>query len=221
MGDPDRFMDRTIPYLRFCFTRAFVLASLALFAIYFLIMGLKWDEMAHAIAEPLPIRFHGRRVCWCFWVTGTVIIAVHELGHGFTCKYFGGQVHEIGAMLFYFEPAFFCNVNDAWTFPELRARFWVTAAGSWIQMVLASIAAIVWWAAEPGTLVSQIALAAVVIGGITTVLMNLNPLIPLDGYYALSDWLEVPNLRQRAFAHLEWLVKTTVFSPGSAATARR
>jgi len=62
------------------------------------------------------------------WATGLVIIAIHELAHGYTCKYYGGQVHEIGAMLFYFEPAFFCNVNDAWTFPELRARLWVTAA---------------------------------------------------------------------------------------------
>jgi len=145
------------------------------------------------------------------WVTGTAIIVVHELGHGFTCKYFGGEVHEIGAMLIYFEPAFFCNVNDAWTFPELRARLWVTAAGSWIQLVLASIAAVVWWAANPGTLVSQVAFAAVLIGGVTTVLMNLNPLIPLDGYYALSDYLEVPNLRQRAGRHLSWLIKTRVF----------
>jgi len=102
-------------------------------------------------------------------------------------------------------------VNDAWTFPELKARLWVTAAGSWIQLVAASLAAIVWWAVEPGTLVSHIALSAVLIGGITTVVMNANPLIPLDGYFALSDYLEVPNLRQRAFAHLGWLVKTRAF----------
>src|SRR6476620_1751878 len=113
-------------------------------------------------------------------------------------------------MLLYFEPAFFCNVNDAWTFPELKARLWVTAAGSWIQVVAASIAAIVWWAATPGTLISQVALSAVLVGGITTVVMNANPLIPLDGYFALSDYLEVPNLRQRAFAYLSWSVKARV-----------
>src|SRR5262249_14751480 len=145
-----------------------------------------------------------------FYLTSTVIIAIHELGHGYTCKFFGGQVHEIGAMLLYFEPAFFCNVNDAWTFPELKARIWVTAAGSWIQLVLAGIASIVWWAATPGSLVSEVALAAVIIGGLTTVLMNINPLIPLDGYYALSDYLEVPNLRQRAFAYLQWLIRARV-----------
>jgi putative peptide zinc metalloprotease protein len=145
------------------------------------------------------------------YLTASVIIAIHELGHGFTCKYFGGQVHEIGAMLIYFEPAFFCNVNDAWTFPDLKARLWVTAAGSWIQLFVASLAAIVWWAAAPGTTISDVAFSAVLIGGITTVFMNVNPLIPLDGYYALSDYLEVPNLRQRASAYLAWVIKSKLF----------
>ncbi|HEX6104378.1 MAG TPA: HlyD family efflux transporter periplasmic adaptor subunit [Gemmatimonadales bacterium] len=214
MGDPDHFMDRTIPYLRFFFTRGFVLASLALFAVYFVILAVKWPEFSRALGDLYHLRFSLGDFL-VLWLTGTAVIIVHELGHGYTCKHFGGQVHEIGAMLLYFEPAFFCNVNDAWTFPELKARLWVTAAGSWIQMVIAGLAAIVWWAAAPGTLVSEVALAAVLIGGITTVVVNLNPLIPLDGYYALSDWLEVPNLRQRAFAHLAWLAKHHVLRSDS------
>ena len=209
VGDPDKFFDRWMPRLRFFFSRTFLIGSVALFAVYLLILGLKWPEFSHAVADLYSLNLTASTLV-VLWLTGTVIIVVHELGHGFTCKYFGGQVHEIGAMLIYFEPAFFCNVNDAWTFPELRSRLWVTAAGSWIQLVIASLAAIVWWAAAPGTLVSEVAFAAVFIGGITTVLMNANPLIPLDGYYALSDYLEVPNLRQRAFAYLGWLVKTRV-----------
>jgi putative peptide zinc metalloprotease protein len=210
VGDPDHFMDRTIPYIRWMFTRGFLVASVFLFAIYLLIIALKWPELTTAFGN----LYHFRYSAWemfVLWSTATVIIVVHELGHGYTCKHFGGQVHEIGAMLLYFEPAFFCNVNDAWTFPELKARLWVTAAGSWIQLVAASLAAIVWWATDPNTLISHIALSAVLIGGVTTVVMNANPLIPLDGYFALSDYLEVPNLRQRAFAHLGWLVKTRVF----------
>src|SRR2546422_85002 len=136
-----------------------------------------------------------------------VVVCVHELGHGFTCKYFGGQVHELGAMLIYFQPAFYCNVNDAWTFPDLRARLWVTAAGSWIQLVLAALAAIVWWLAQPGTLISQLALFLVVIGGVTPVVANANPLIPLDGYYALRASLGIPNRRARALGYVAWLVK--------------
>jgi putative peptide zinc metalloprotease protein len=209
MGDPDKFMDRTIPYLRFCFGRRFLLVSVALFAVQAVILAIKWPEFTRAIGDLLTLNTTAGNL-FVLWTTGLAVIAIHELAHGYTCKYFGGQVHEIGAMLFYFEPAFFCNVNDAWTFPELRARLWVTAAGSWAQMVVASVAAVVWWAAAPDTLLSSIALSAVLMGGITSVLMNLNPLVPLDGYYALSDWLEVPNLRQRAMAHLKWVFMTRV-----------
>jgi putative peptide zinc metalloprotease protein len=209
VGDPDKLFDRWLPRLRFFFSRTFLVISVLLFAVYFLVLALKWPEFSQAMADLYTFKF-GAGDLAVLWLTGTVIIVIHELGHGFTCKYFGGQVHEIGAMLIYFEPAFFCNVNDAWTFPELRARLWVTAAGSWIQLVVAGLAAIVWWSVTPGTLISEVALAAVLIGGITTVFMNINPLIPLDGYYALSDYLEVPNLRQRAFAHLTWLVRRRV-----------
>ncbi|MGH7510140.1 MAG: HlyD family efflux transporter periplasmic adaptor subunit [Gemmatimonadales bacterium] len=206
-GDPDKLFDRWLPRLRFMFTRTFLAVSVVLFAVYLLVLAVKWPEFSSALADLYTFNFDLGTLA-ILWLTGVVIIFIHELGHGFACKYFGGQVHEIGAMLIYFEPAFFCNVNDAWTFPELRARLWVTAAGSWIQLVLASLAAVVWWAATPGTLTAEVAFAAVLIGGVTTVFMNANPLIPLDGYYALSDYLEIPNLRQRAFAHLAWLIKT-------------
>jgi putative peptide zinc metalloprotease protein len=210
LGDPDHFMDRTMPYVRFCFTRGFVYASIALFVVYFAVLAARWPQFSAALSDLYNLRFSAGDLL-VLYLTGTVVIAIHELGHGYTCKHFGGEVHEIGAMLLYFEPAFFCNVNDAWTFPELRSRLWVTAAGSWIQMVVAALAAIIWWAATPDTLISQIALSAVLIGGVTTVLINVNPLIPLDGYYALSDWLEVPNLRQRALAHLSWRIRHHVF----------
>ena len=206
-GDPDRLLDRTIPYLRFCFTPAFVLVSLVLFVAQFIILGAKWPEFVRAISDIYLLRAS----VWdyaLFWMVGNVVIAVHELGHAYSCKRYGGQVHEIGVMMLYFELAFFCNVNDAWTFPDRRARLWVTAAGSWIQMVLGSLCAIVWYIAAPGTLVSDVALAGFLVGGITAVVINLNPLIPLDGYYALCDWLEVPNLRKRAFEYFNWTIRT-------------
>jgi putative peptide zinc metalloprotease protein len=209
VGDPDKLLDRWLPRLRFFFSPAFIGISVLLFAAYFLVIGVKWPEFSRAVTDLYTFQLSAGSLA-VLWLTGTFIIVVHELGHGVACKYFGGQVHEMGAMLFYFEPAFYCNVNDAWTFPELRARLWVTAAGSWIQLVLAGIAALVWWATAPGTLIAEVALAAVLIGGVTTIFMNINPLIPLDGYYALSDYLEVPNLRQRAFRHLGWWLQTRV-----------
>ena len=210
VGDPDKLLDWLLPRLRFFFTPVFLKLSIALFAVYFLILAIKWQDFVGTLASFYNLEV-GLPAYAVFWLSGTAIIVIHELGHGLTCKYFGGRVHEIGAMLIYFQLAFYCNVNDAWTFAERRARLWVTAAGSWIQLVIASIAAMVWWAATPGSLLEYAAFAGVFTGGIATVLMNANPLIPLDGYYALSDYLEVPNLRQRAFAHIAWLAKTRVF----------
>jgi putative peptide zinc metalloprotease protein len=210
LSDPDALLERWIPRLRFCFTPLFLALSTVVFAAYFVIVGAKWPDFVAGIARLTDPGAYTLGLFTVFWGTCLVVIVIHELGHAVACKYFGGQVHEIGIMLIYFQPAFYCNVNDAWTFPDLRARLWVTAAGSWIQLLIAGLAAVVWWAATPGTVISDIALAAVVFGGITTIIANVNPLIPLDGYYALSDWLEVPNLRQRAFGHLGWWVKRNV-----------
>ena len=79
MGDPDHFMDRTIPYLKFCFTRGFVLASLVMFAIYFVVIGLKWDELAHAISGLYRFDLTAGEFL-VFWLTGTVIIAAPRAG---------------------------------------------------------------------------------------------------------------------------------------------
>lgn len=207
LSDPDAMLERWLPRVRFCFTPPFLLFSVALFAIYFVVIGAMWPQFTATVAR-LGDPTLGFFIV--LWGTGLTTLAIHELGHAFACKYFGGQVNEMGVMVLYFQPAFYCNVNDAWTFPERRARQWVTAAGAWIQFVIAGIAAIVWWAATPGTLVSDMAFSAVLFGGFTALVANLNPLIPLDGYFALSDWLEVPNLRQRAFAYLSWWVRAKV-----------
>lgn len=210
MGDPDRLFDRWMPWLRLFFTPAFFAVSVALFAVYFAVAVVRFEELGQGVIAMYTAEFYTLQNILLFWGTAMVVIAIHELGHGVTCKYFGGQVHEMGAMLIYFQPAFYCNVNDAWTFPKLSHRLWVTAAGSWIQLVVAGLAAILWVVVDPGTVVSRVAFFAVLVGGATTILANANPLIPLDGYYALSDWLEIPNLRQRALGYVAWLVKRKV-----------
>jgi putative peptide zinc metalloprotease protein len=203
-GDADAFFTRGMPAVRWCFTRTFVMASVLLFAAYAWILVAQWQAFGAAVAStfaPPVVTMGGVGI---ILVTALVLTLIHELGHGFACKHYGGEVHELGFMILYFSPSFYCNVNDAWSFPALRARLWVTAAGSWIELVVSAIAAIVWVIAQPDTLVSQYALAAMLIGGFMTIVTNGNPLMPLDGYFALSDYLEMPNLRHRASAHLTW-----------------
>ncbi|MDO8666253.1 MAG: hypothetical protein Q7J79_06540, partial [Gemmatimonadales bacterium] len=207
VGDPNDFFDKWTPRLGFFFSKPFLAMSVVLFAVYAVLVVVEWPLVMQVIRTFYTPSQYSVQFFVVFWFTAVTVIVIHELGHGFTCKYFGGEVHEMGAMIIYGNPAFYCNVNDAWTFPELKARLWVTAAGSWIQMVVASLAAIALWAVQPGTVISQIAAVAVLIGGVTTVLANANPLIPLDGYYALSDYLEIPNMRQRALGYIGFLIR--------------
>jgi putative peptide zinc metalloprotease protein len=210
LGDPDRLFDRVLPSIRWMFSRGFVAASVALFATYFFILAATWTDFSRTLGELYSFSTITFGTIVVVWLTGLVVILIHELGHGFTCKYFGGEVHEMGFMLIYLQPAFYCNVNDAWSFPTLRARLWVTAAGSWIQIIVASLAAIVWFVAQPGTLASEVAVAAMLVGGASTLVTNANPLIPLDGYFALTDWLEIPNLRMRALGYFGWWIRRHV-----------
>ena len=222
-GDPDAPMERVLPAIRWMFTPAFIAVSIVMFAVYGIVLTARFAEYTSALQSTYSLGSVTLGHVLVLLTTGLVVVLIHELGHGFTCKYFGGSVHELGFMLLYFQPAFYCNVSDAWSLPERRARLWVTAAGSWIQLVVAGLAALVWWAARPGTLVAEVTVAAMLVGGAMTLLTNMNPLLPLDGYFALTDWLEIPNLRHRAIAHASWWLQRRVLridNPEPPASAR-
>ena len=128
-----------------------------------------------------------------------MIDMLHEFGHGMTCKNFGGEVHEIGFVLFYFTPAYYCDVNDAYLFPKKSHKLWVTFAGAYIELVLCSAATFVWLMARPDSFLSDLCYKIMLYTGFSTIVFNINPLVKLDGYYVLMDWLDIPDLRERAF----------------------
>jgi putative peptide zinc metalloprotease protein len=202
LGDPDTLFTRAVPALRFFWTPGFVTMSLIAFLVYAVIVIGNWSAFTGGIARFYSPSQFTVGFLVVTYLTAVAIFIIHELGHGLTCKRLGGEVHEMGAMLLYFSPAFYCNVNDAWTFERRGDRLWVTFAGGWIQLVIAGVAAVLWMLLEPGTLPHQIAFIAMLVGGGIALLINFNPLIPLDGYYALMDWVEIPNLRARSFEYL-------------------
>lgn len=127
-----------------------------------------------------------------------ILVTLHEIAHGLICRYYGGEVRELGFLLMYFQPCFYCDVSDAWLFEKKRQRLAVTFAGPFFSFVLMAVAVVVWRVTVPGTFVNEIARLIGIIVWVTQ-LFNFNPLIKLDGYYLLSDWLEIPNLRQKSF----------------------
>ncbi len=135
------------------------------------------------------------------WLALAVVLAVtkviHEFGHGLACKRFGGQCHEMGLMLLVFTPCLYCNVSDSWMLPNKWKRIAISAAGMYVEIVLAALATFVWWYSHPG-FVHQLALNVMFVCSVTTLLFNANPLMRYDGYYILADLVEIPNLRQKA-----------------------
>lgn len=137
------------------------------------------------------------------WLGLTIVLAftkvLHEFGHALACRRFGGQCHEMGAMLLVFTPCLYANVTDSWMLPDKWKRITISAAGIYVELFLASLATFVWWSSQPG-LVNQLALNIMFVCSTGTLLFNANPLMKYDGYYILADWLETPNLRQKSSA---------------------
>ena len=131
------------------------------------------------------------------WMTLAGAKIIHEFGHGLSCKYFGRECHEMGLMLLVGSPCLYCDVSDSWMLKNKWKRIAIGAAGMIVEVVLSAIAIIVWWLTSPG-LLHYLCLNLFFVTAISTVIFNANPLMRLDGYYMLMDFLEIPNLRQKA-----------------------
>lgn len=124
---------------------------------------------------------------------------LHELGHALSCRYFKAECHEMGFMLLVGTPCLYCNVSDAWMLPSRWRRIAISAAGMYVEAILAATCFLLWWYSLPGFF-NSLCLNVVVICTISTVFFNGNPLLRYDGYYILADLLDIPNLRQQANA---------------------
>jgi len=145
------------------------------------------------------------------WVIVYLTIAAHELGHGLTCKRYGGEVHEIGFLFLFFQPCMYANVNDAWLFDKKWKQIMVTIAGGYIEFWIGSIFSIIWALTSPNTFIHLISFQVMAIASISTIAFNFNPLMKLDGYYLLADFLEIPNLKENGFKYLKYLSGKHIF----------
>lgn len=210
LGDPDIAFGRIQQALAWMWTPRFVALSMLFFATYLIVTAVKWDEFAQATIALYTLDGIGPWDIVLLIAITAVITLIHELGHGLTTKALGGEVHEWGVMLFYFSPAAYCVTDDAWTFEKRSHRLWTTFAGPWIELMVATVGGVIWALTEPGTFVNWVAFLVFLTGGLSSIFSNLNPLIPLDGYYALADWLEIPRLRGGAFEYWGWMFKRYV-----------
>ena len=204
--DPDRILDLMLPIARPIFTIYGLLGWLALVLTGLTLAILHWPELTSDVADRV-LATENVALIMCVY---PVIKSLHELGHAFATKVWGGEVHEVGIMLLVFIPVLYVDASASAAFRQKHRRIVVGAAGILVETALAAIAVIIWIYGSPG-LGRAIAFNVILIGGVSTLLFNGNPLLRFDGYYIFSDLIEVPNLATRANAYLFYVVQKYLF----------
>jgi putative peptide zinc metalloprotease protein len=203
--DPERFLTRALPFVAPLFSRVAFASWLVVVGWGVLLTGAYWESLASEGLAPIldPQRMALLLLAYPF------VKAIHEFGHAFATRVWGGEVHELGVILLVFVPVPYVDASSAAVFREKHRRILVGAMGVMVELFLASLALFVWLSVGPGVLRS-LAWSVMVIGGVSTLLFNGNPLLRFDGYYLLADFLEIPNLGVRANAQLSSLFQRFV-----------
>jgi len=204
--DPDAFLSATMPLVRPAFSWLGACIFIAVVGYAFILAGVHWSALTDNIADRVFATNSLLLLMLCY----PVVKALHELGHAYAIKRWGGEVHELGIMFLVFMPVPYVDASSSSAFREKWQRALVGSAGIAVELLLAAIALFVWLNVEDG-LARAFAFNVMLIGGVSTILFNGNPLLRFDGYYVMSDLLEIPNLADRAKRYLGYLVQHIAF----------
>jgi putative peptide zinc metalloprotease protein len=210
--DPDRYLTKLDQKIgKYVYNRWMVLAAVLLFLFETVIFVAKWK----VIGPDIPLYFDFSKKTFSdiveFWLLLMFVGFIHESSHGLTCKHYGGEVHSMGLMFLYLTPAFFVDVTESWISASRLQRMATIIAGIWIEMMLCGVAVFVWSNTQPGEWIHDLCYKVILITGIAVVVVNLNPLIKLDGYYFFAEWVRVPDLKERSTGFLIGWIQHYIF----------
>jgi putative peptide zinc metalloprotease protein len=193
--DPDQFLNLLTPWVGWMFSIVAVVCAL----LYISVAGIWLLVHADEFVSKLPgLTEYLQPRNWLLLVSVVMVMKViHELGHGLCFKRFGGECHEIGVMFLLFIPTLYCSTTDSWLLKSKWQRAAIGAAGMYVELLIAATATFAWWFSEPGTF-NMICLNIMATGSLSVLVLNGNPFLKYDGYYILSDILELPNLQERS-----------------------
>ncbi len=198
--NPDAFLSKTVKWAKPLFSRWFFIVWLVSVLLCGILVIARRDELF----APLTQIFNTPNMV-CMWVILIFLKVFHEFGHAYACKVRGGYVPEMGLYFIAFTPCAYVDVTSSWSFSRKQDRLIVGLAGVYAESILAVVGLLVWVVAEH-SMMGAIAYKVFFLASIVTVFMNINPLMRFDGYYVLSDWLEIPNLRSKSRQFvIQWL----------------
>jgi putative peptide zinc metalloprotease protein len=202
--NPNALLTRILPWLNWVFSPTAVLAWCVVCLIGLVIALSHHAELIQSSSVLLD-RDNWLRLA----VVWLVLKILHEAAHGIACLHFGGAVPSAGVLLILFAPLPFVDVTASWRFSSKWQRIATAAAGVYFELFVAAVAVIVWnWSSD--TVVRHGALNVAATAGLVSLLVNGNPLMRFDGYYVLSDWLELPNLSGSGQKYIAGIVQRIV-----------
>lgn len=203
--DPDRFLVWAMPIVGPFLGRLGALIWLAVVGLGLKTVAENWNavlDQYQGVLAPGNLPF--------LYLALIALKTLHELGHAFLCRRFGGEVHTLGVLFMIFTPVPYVDVTSSWGFRARWQRVVVGLGGMIVELFVAGIAVFVWANTGPGT-VHGVAYNVMFIASVSTLLFNLNPLLRFDGYYILSDLLGIPNLAQLANRQLRHVFEHHLF----------
>ena len=213
--DPNRYLTALDNLVgKYIYNKWSVLAVVLLFCFEATIFIGKWS----IIGPDVPLYYNFTRKSFYdiaeFWVLLFILGFIHESAHGLTCKHYGGEVHQMGLMFLYMTPAFFVDVTETWVSATRVQRLATIIAGIWVEMVICGLAMIVWLNSAAGQWIHEFTYKVILITGLAVIVMNLNPLLKLDGYYFLTETMGIPDLKERSTAFVSgWVQKYVLRLP--------
>jgi putative peptide zinc metalloprotease protein len=209
--NPDPFLTRFYEYTKFVYTPWFTILTLCGFALTAWITIAHWDQIGRDTAEFYSFSNRSWGDLVTLYVILSGIVVVHELAHAYTSKHYGGRVTAMGFALVYLTPAVYTDTTEAEVTATRYQRLMVTVAGVWSELIICSIATVIWWGTAPDTPVHNAAYFMMMMTGIMSVLLNWNPLMKLDGYYMLTDITGIPDIKENSTAYVSAWVKKHIW----------
>jgi putative peptide zinc metalloprotease protein len=205
---PEPFLRWLHPRVPFLFSTTFWLITVAAAMLGGLLAWRQWDVVASYGQGLTEI---GGLASLLGVLVGVKVL--HELGHGLAATRFGVRVPTMGLAFLVMTPMAYTDVNEAWKLVPRRPRLWIGAAGVLAELAVAAWATLAWCLLPDGALRHAAFLLAAVTW-IKSLLINISPIMRFDGYYLLSDYLDLPNLHSRAFALARWRLRELLFDLG-------
>lgn len=203
---PDSFLRVSLPFVRPLLSRPFILVMLGLLLAGLWAIFQRMDEFTATFTQI----FTAQGVVWGL-ISFAGLKIIHEMAHAYTATKYGVKVPHMGVAMIVMYPVLYTETTGSWALSCRKQRFYIGVAGIVAELCIAALALWGWHFSVPGTLIHSLCFLSVSIALVSSLLVNLNPLMRFDGYYMLSDYLGLDNLQHRALHFARYQLRRALF----------